>query len=156
MSKIRQTLTEKQLELLQFLYERSRPLKVFTINETQQNISEKLGISRQALNIHLRRLKEMGLIRTGRGFIDLTEKALEVLGKKPGDAFIALKIEPHKRSEAYDQLKKLNVDKIYRVTGDIDVLLQLSQSSLDDVLNKISNINGVKETRTYVVIELVK
>lgn len=156
MSRSKQILTEKQMELLQYLYRRSRPVKVYTVDETQQAISEKLGISRQALNIHLRKLKELGLIRTGRGFIDLTEKALEVLGLKTGDAFIALRIEPHRRVKAYEELKRLPVDKIFRVTGDIDVLMQLSQSNLDDVLNKISNIDGVKETRTYVVIEVVK
>jgi len=156
MSKNKLSLTEKQLELLSYLYERSEPLKVFTVNETQQKISEELGISRQALNIHLRKLKDLGLIRTGRGFIDLTEKALEILGKKSGDAFIALKIEPHKRVEAYNKLKELPVNRVFRVTGDIDVILQLSQSNLDDVLNLISNIEGIRETRTYVVIEVMK
>lgn len=150
------SLTEKQLELLSYLFEKSTPLRVFTVNETQQKISDELGISRQALNIHLRKLKEEGLIRTGRGFIDLTEKALEVLGKKPGDAFIVLRIEPHKRIEAYKELKQLPVEKIYRVTGDIDVIIQLSQSVLDDALNQVTRIDGIKETRTYVVIEIVK
>lgn len=150
------SLTEKQLELLNYLFEKSMPLRVFTVNETQQKISEEIGVSRQALNIHLRKLKEEELIRTGRGFIDLTEKALEVLGKKPGDAFIVLRIEPHKRIEAYRKLKQLPVEKIYRVTGDIDVIIQISQSVLDSVLNEVTRIDGIKETRTYVVIETIK
>jgi len=113
-------------------------------------------VSRQALNIHLRRLRELGLIRTGRGFIDVTERALIVLGRQSGDAFIFLKLDPPKRMQAYEALKQLPVDKVYRVTGDIDVIVQVSQSMLENVLNAINSLDGVKETRTYVVIETLR
>ncbi|MEM3893241.1 MAG: Lrp/AsnC ligand binding domain-containing protein, partial [Thermofilum sp.] len=60
------------------------------------------------------------------------------------------------RLQAYDTLKKLPVDKVFRVTGDIDVIIQVSQSVLDEVLNTINTLDGVRETRTYVVIETLK
>ncbi|MEM0039594.1 MAG: Lrp/AsnC ligand binding domain-containing protein, partial [Thermofilum sp.] len=119
-------------------------------------ISQDIGISRQALNIHLRKLKELGYIRTGRGFIDLTENVLPIIGKQRGDAFIFVKLDPPKRLPAYEAIKELPVDKIYRVTGDIDVILQVSQPMLDEVLDKINTIDGVRETKTYVVIETLK
>ncbi|MEM4669849.1 MAG: winged helix-turn-helix transcriptional regulator, partial [Thermofilum sp.] len=65
-------LTEKQMELLRFLFNRSKPLRVHTVELSQRKISSELGISRQALNIHLRRLRELKFVRTGRGFIDVT------------------------------------------------------------------------------------
>lgn len=150
------TLTEKQIELIKHLFKKSKPMRVFTVTDTQLKISQDIGISRQALNIHLRKLKELGYIRTGRGFIDLTENVLPIIGKQRGDAFIFVKLDPPKRLPAYEAIKELPVDKIYRVTGDIDVILQVSQPMLDEVLDKINSIDGVRETKTYVVIETLK
>ncbi|MEM4411546.1 MAG: Lrp/AsnC ligand binding domain-containing protein [Thermofilum sp.] len=149
-------LTEKQMELLRFLFNRSKPLRVHTVELSQRKISSELGISRQALNIHLRRLRELKFVRTGRGFIDVTDRALSYLGRQEGEAFIFLRLDPPKRLQAYDTLKKLPVDKVFRVTGDIDVIIQVSQSVLDEVLNTINTLDGVRETRTYVVIETLK
>lgn len=149
-------LTEKQTELLRFLLSRSKPMRVYTVELSQRKISSELGISRQALNIHLRRLRELEFVRTGRGFIDITDQALSYLGKQSGEAFIFLRLDPPKRLQAYNALKKLPVDKIHRVTGDIDVIIQVSQSVLEEVLNHINSLEGVRETRTYVVIETLK
>jgi DNA-binding Lrp family transcriptional regulator len=153
---IHTSLTEKQIELIKHLFKKSKPMRVFTVTDTQLKISQDIGISRQALNIHLRKLKELGYIRTGRGFIDLTENVLPIIGKQRGDAFIFVKLDPPKRLPAYEAIKELPVDKIYRVTGDIDIILQVSQPMLDEVLDKINSIDGVRETKTYVVIETLK
>lgn len=149
-------LTEKQVELLRFLFNRSKPLKVHAVELSQRKISSELGISRQALNIHLRKLRELKLVRTGRGFIDITDQALSYLGKREGEAFIFLRLDPPKRLQAYSVLRKLPIDRIYRVTGDIDAIIQVSQSVLEEVLNNINALDGVRETRTYVVIETLK
>ena len=149
-------LTEKQLQLLKTLFKKSKSLKVFTVYETQNKIAQELGITRQALNIHLRKLREEGYIRTGRGFLDLTDKALRALGIKTADVFVTLKIDPKYRLNAYEKIKKLSVEKIYRITGDIDLMVQLSQAYLDEFLNNLTKIDGIKETTTYVVIETLK
>ncbi len=149
-------LTEKQIELLKYLFKKSKPLRVFTVTETQNRIAKDLGISRQALNAHLKKLRELGFLRTGRGFIDLTDKSLQILGKQSGEAIITLKIEPTKRLQIYSALRDLPVEKVYRVTGEIDVIVHVSQSILDDILNRINMLDGVRETRTYVVIETIK
>ena len=91
-------LTEKQLQLLKLLLSKSTPMQVFTVQETQNELARELGVTRQALNVHLRRLREEGLVRTGRGFIDLTEKALEVIGVKAADVFV---LPSHLPSEAF-------------------------------------------------------
>lgn len=149
-------LTEKQLQLLKLLLDRSRAIQVFTVEETQNKLAKELGITRQALNVHLRRLREEGYIRTGRGFIDLTEKALELLGIRTADVFVLVKIEPKLRSHAYSKIKALPVEKIYRVTGEIDLIAVVNQAKLDEFLRRISRIDGVKETITHVVIEVLK
>jgi len=60
-----------------------------------------LGIMRQALNMHLHRLREEDLVRTGRGFVELTSKALEVLGVERANSFVFVKIEPRLRESVY-------------------------------------------------------
>ena len=156
MAHFEEGLTEKQLQLLKTLFKKSKSLKVFTVYETQNKIAQELGITRQALNIHLRKLREEGYIRTGRGFLDLTDKALRALGIKTADVFVTLKIDPKYRLNAYEKIKKLSVEKIYRITGDIDLMVQLSQAYLDEFLNNLTKIDGIKETTTYVVIETLK
>ncbi|MCD6458420.1 MAG: Lrp/AsnC family transcriptional regulator [Thermoproteales archaeon] len=146
-------LTEKQIEILRTLQAESKLIKVFTVEENQSALAKKLGITRQALNVHLRKLKEAGFIRTGRGFIDLTDKALEALGVRTAEAFVAVKIEPRARNQAYSRIKMLPVERVYRVTGDIDLLVVINQALLDDFLKQVSKIEGVKDTITYVVIE---
>lgn len=149
-------LTEKQLQLLKLLLNKSVQMRVFTVQETQNELARELGVTRQALNVHLRRLREEGLVRTGRGFIDLTEKALEVIGVKAADVFVLIKVEPRLRGQAYMKIKSLPVEKIYRVTGDIDLIVLVNQAKLDEFLREASKIEGVRETVTHVVIESLK
>ncbi|CUX77109.1 Lrp/AsnC family transcriptional regulator [Thermococcus chitonophagus] len=148
-------LTNRQVELLRKLYREGKTIEVHTVEKTQDELAEELGITRQALSNHLKVLKELGYIRTGRGFIDLTEKALELLGEKRGDVFIFVKIEPTKRKHVYDAIKKLRVKKIYRVTGDIDLIIEADKSRLDEILEEIAALDGVKETITHVVLGIL-
>ncbi|WP_054839488.1 Lrp/AsnC ligand binding domain-containing protein [Thermococcus sp. JCM 11816] len=150
------TLTPRQLKLLKKLYQDGRTIEVHTVEKTQDELSKELGITRQALSNHLKVLKELGYIRTGRGgFIDLTDKALELLGeKKGGDVFVFVKIEPTKRKQVYDAIRKLNLKKIYRVTGgDIDLIIEADKGRLDEILEEIASLDGVKETNTHLVLE---
>ncbi|MGC8836171.1 MAG: Lrp/AsnC family transcriptional regulator [Infirmifilum sp.] len=150
------TLTEKQFELLNYFFKKSQPIRVYTVTETQSSIAKNLGITRQALNMHLKKLREHGLIRTGRGFIDLTEKAVQMISGQSGTALIMLKLEPQKRLHIYSILREMPLEKVYRVTGEYDVVIHVSQSLLDQVLNKINTLEGVRETKTYIVIETLK
>ena len=156
MSKHKILLTEKQLELLDYLYRVSTPSMVFSVKKTQSQIAKELGITRQALSMHLRKMKELGLIRTGRGFIDLTEEVPEVLGLKGKEAFVFIKVQPSKRDETYQQLKKLPALHIYRVTGEIDVIAIVPQDQLEEFLNKVSKVEGIISTSSHIVIEALK
>ncbi|WP_048150330.1 Lrp/AsnC family transcriptional regulator [Palaeococcus ferrophilus] len=153
MPKVEQALTSRQIELLKKLYRDGKTIEVHTVEKTQDELAGELKITRQALSNHLKVLKELGYIRTGRGFIDLTDKALELLGEKKGDVFIFVRIEPTKRKNVYDAIKKLKLKRIYRVTGDIDLIVEADKTKLDEILEEIASLDGVKETITHVVLE---
>jgi len=145
-------LTSRQFELLEKFYEEGKTIEVRTVKKSQDEIASELGITRQALATHLRTLKVLGFIRTGFGFIDLTEKALKLLGGK-GEVFILVKIEPVKRREVYESIKKLKVKRACRVTGDVDLIIEVDKARLDEVLGEVASLDGVRETRTHIILE---
>jgi len=147
------TLAHRQFELLKKFYKEGKTIEVRTVKKSQDEIASELGITRQALAVHLRTLKELGFIRTGRGFIDLTEEALKFLGEKEGGVFVLVKIEPTKRREVYDAVRKFKVKKACRVAGDVDLIIEVDKTRLDEILEEISSLDGVRETTTHVVLE---
>jgi len=122
----------------------------------QDDLAKQLGISRQALNVHLRKLRDQKYIRTGRGFIDVTEKGLTVLGISSILAFVFVKVFPHKRGKVYKKIEELTIKRAFRVTGDADALIMVERDKLDEILSKLSSIDGVKDTKSYVTIEPIK
>lgn len=150
------SLTDRQVQLLRMLYKASTSTNVFTVKKTQGELAKELSLTRQALNIHLRRLREEGLIRTGRGFIDLTERALQTLGVGTTEAFVFLKIQPSKREYVYERIRKIASSKVFRVTGEIDLVAVVPQARLDLFLESVSGIDGVISTSSHVVISIIK
>ncbi|WP_297070946.1 Lrp/AsnC family transcriptional regulator [Thermococcus sp.] len=151
----RSALTSRQVRLLKKFYTEGKTIEVHTVEKTQDELARELGITRQALSNHLKVLKELGYIRTGRGFIDLTDKALDLLGEKKGDVFVFVRIEPTKRKRVYESVKNLRIKRIYRVTGDIDLIIEADKTKLDEILEEIASLDGVRETITHVVLEVL-
>jgi DNA-binding Lrp family transcriptional regulator len=151
-----ETLTRRSSYLLRTLYEHGKPSSTFTLHLKQDELAKQLGISRQALNVHLRRLRDMGYIRTGRGFIDVTEQGLNGLGISSTPAFILIKVSPFKRGHAYDKIRGLSVQKAFRIAGDVDVLAMVEPEKLDEVLKRLSSIDGIQDTKSYVTIEAIR
>ena len=146
----------KPLRLLHMLYEEGRSTTTYTLNLKQSELAKQLNISRQALNVHLRKLRAQGHIRTGRGFIDVTEKGLSVLGVSVNPAFVFIKVSPYKRVHVYAQIIQLPVERMYRVTGDIDAIVQVEREKLDDALKKLAELDGIEDTKSYVTIQTLK
>jgi DNA-binding Lrp family transcriptional regulator len=138
------------------LYEKGKSTNAYTLQVKQDELAKQLGISRQALNVHLRKLRDLNYIRTGRGFIDVTEKGLSTLGIFSTPAFILVKVSPLKRMYAYDKIKELTVQRAFRIAGDIDALLMVEREKLDDALKRLSAIEGIQDTKSYVTIEIIK
>jgi DNA-binding Lrp family transcriptional regulator len=149
-------LTKRSVQLLRTLYEKSKSTTTYTLNVKQDELSTQLGISRQALNVHLRKLKNRGYIRTGRGFIDVTEKGLSALGISTTPAFILIKVSPIKRIHVYEKIKEIAVSQAFRIAGEVDALIIVERENLDEILKKLCDIDGIQDTRSYVTIETIK
>jgi DNA-binding Lrp family transcriptional regulator len=149
-------LTKRSVKLLKMLYGKGKSTSTYTLRVKQDELSEQLGISRQALNVHLRKLKNAGYIRTGRGFIDVTEKGLSALGVSTTPAFILLKVSPVKRIQVYDRMKEIGVTRAFRIAGEVDALVIVERENLDEILKKLYAIDGIQDTRSYVTIEVIK
>jgi DNA-binding Lrp family transcriptional regulator len=106
--------------------------------------------------VHLRKLKNRGYIRTGRGFIDITEKGLSALGISSTPAFILIKVSPAKRVQVYNKITEIGVWQAFRIAGEVDSLIVVEREKLDGILKKLCDIDGVQETRSYVTIETLK
>jgi DNA-binding Lrp family transcriptional regulator len=146
----------KPLRLLHMLYEEGKATATYTLNMKQSELAKQLNISRQALNVHLRKLRSQGHIRTGRGFIDVTEKGLAILGVSVNPAFVFIKVSPFKRVNTYAQIIQLPVERMYRVTGDMDAIVQVGREKLDDALKKLAELDGIEDTKSYVTIQTLK
>ncbi|MEM2917613.1 MAG: Lrp/AsnC family transcriptional regulator [Candidatus Bathyarchaeia archaeon] len=149
-------LGRRTLRLLHMLQERGKPTTIYSIQIKQNELAKQLGISRQALNIHLRKLRSSGLIRTGRGFIDVTEKGSETLGISVNPAFIFIKVSPKKRTIAYQKMASFPVQRIFRVAGDMDAILIVERDKLDEALRRLSLIEGIQDTKSYITIQTLK
>jgi DNA-binding Lrp family transcriptional regulator len=141
---------------LRTLYEKSKATNTYTLSVKQDELSAQLDISRQALNVHLRKLKNRGYIRTGRGFIDVTDKGLKALGISTIPAFILIKVSPTKRIQVYDKIKEVAVSQAFRIAGDADALIIVERENMDKILKKLYAIDGIQDTKSYVTIETIK
>ncbi|NWF87491.1 helix-turn-helix domain-containing protein [Candidatus Bathyarchaeota archaeon] len=148
--------TRRSVQLLRMLYEKGKYINTYTLIVKQDELAKQLGISRQALNVHLRKLRDLKYIRTGRGFIDVTEKGLNMLGISSAPTFIFIKVSPHKRTYAYEKVKELTAQRAFRITGDVDAVLIVEREKLDEVLKKLSSIDGIQDTKSYVTIGTIK
>ncbi len=151
-----ESLGKRSMQLLRLLYEKGESTNTHTLALKQGELAKQLGISRQALNTHLRKLRDMDAVRTGRGFIDVTEKGIALLGLSASSAFILVKISPVRRIEVYGQIAKLPVQGAFRVAGDVDAILTVEREKLDEALKRLYSIDGILDTRSYVTIENIK
>ena len=149
-------LSGRPLSLLTMLLDKSKPVTFYTLPIKQSELARQLQISRQALNVHLRKLRDVGYIRTGRGFIDITEEGLSLLGVSTNPTFVFLKVSPLKRTEAYKKMAEMPVQRIFRVAGDMDVVVTVQRDKLDEALQRLGAVEGVQDTRSYITIQVLK
>ena len=152
----KETLTQRPLRLLYTLYTQSKPATIYTVQIRQSELAKRLGISRQTLSAYLRKLRSRGYVRTGRGFIDITEDGLRMLGISANPSFVFIRISPLKRKEAHQKLAGLPVQRVFRVSGDMDAVLIVEREKLDEALRKLTSVEGVRFTRSYVTTKTIK
>jgi len=152
----KQILTGRSLRLLHMLYEQGRALSTYTLEVKQSELAKKLEISRQALNMHLRRLREHGCIRTGRGFIDVTEKGLNTLGVSATPAFVFIKVSPLQREKVYQKMTQFPIQRVFRVAGDMDAIVVVERDKLNETLKGLASLDGIQDTKSYVTIQTLR
>lgn len=148
-------LSKSEFRLLSFLRERAKGEYVHRVDLKQSELADKLRISRQALSVKLRPLIDRGYIRTGRGFVELTEKSMTAMGLFGKPAYILVKIEPDKRERVYRELTEAKLGRVNRVAGDVDLVLEVDGSKASKVLDVVSSMKGILQTKTYFTLELL-
>jgi len=147
-------LTGKSLQILELLWENGNRNIVYTCHMNQSDLARKLQITRQALGIHVKRLRERGLLQIGRGFVNVTEEGLKAFGFQSNPVIVTVRISPQSRQEAFRRVKLLPVLEVFRVTGEVDLVLIVHQENLDYVLEMLSGIPGVVDTKSFVTMEV--
>jgi len=140
----------RPLSLLRMLYAKGKTTTSCCVLVKQSELAQQLDISRQALNVHLRKLRQNGCVRTGRGFIDVTEKGLAALGVSTNPAFVFIKFSPIKSGEAYQKLRESSIERVFKATGDVDAVLVVEREKLDATLKRLASIEGIEETKSCV------
>lgn len=151
-----ENLSRRSMQMLRILYGKGKPTSTYSLRVKQDELAKELGVSRQALNAHLRKLRNQNCIRTGRGFIDVTEEGLSTLGVSLTPAFVLMKISPVKRIHVYEKIKELTVQRAFRIAGDVDALVIVEREKLDEVLKKLYSVEGIQDTKSYLTIETIK
>jgi len=147
------SLTGRSFEVLKLLLKNGKRETVYSFHTRQSDLARKLQLTRQALSIHLKRLRESGFVQVGRGFVNITEDGLKAIGYHSSPVIIIVRVSPQRRLEAIGRMKSLSAVEIFRVTGDVDVVLIAEQGRLDNVLETLSKIDGVIEIKSLVSIE---
>lgn len=142
--------TVKSLRILRLLSGSGHRKVVYNVSVGQADLARKLHMTRQALSLHFKKLKESGFVQIGRGFVNITEDGLRAAGYRKDPVIVTLRVLPQRRSEAIERISRLPVIEIFRVTGDVDVVLIVEQDRLDHVLELLSEIDGIIETRSLV------
>ena len=78
------------------------------------------------------------------------------MGVSPNPAFVFCKISPLKRKEAYEKIFQFPVQRVFRVAGEMDIILLIESENLEDALERLANVDGVLDTRTYIAIQTLK
>ncbi len=142
----------RSLQILELLRDIGNRKTFYAVQMGEVDLAQKLQISRQALSLHFKKLRESGFVQIGRGFINVTEDGLRAIGYHKDPVIVTLRILPQKRSETIRKIEAVPAIEIFRVTGDMDVVLIVEQDKLDTVLEILSSIDGVIETKSLVSI----
>ncbi len=137
-------LTEKQKEVLSYFERNSERCSTKMVTGKQEEFAKDFGITRQALGNHIRALKDKGYIRTGRGFINITEDGLAALGKNGSRKVVVLvKISQTNNLEKYMDYP----GEVSYLIGDYDVMIETKDDQLNKVTAKLKKDSFVEESK---------
>jgi Lrp/AsnC family leucine-responsive transcriptional regulator len=122
----------------------------------QAEIARRVGLSTAAVNERLRKLENAGVIRRYVAVVDPRSVGMSIT------AFVEVFIE-HPRHEAVFLERLLELDEVlecHHVTGEFSLLLKVRVRDMDGLqqllLHQINALEGVRQTRTVMVLSTVK
>jgi len=143
-------LDEKDKQLLSILQENGRA--------TLKELSRLTGMRETTIFSRIKKLEKEGVIKEYRAILD--PKALE----KNTMAFILIKYDPSfgfTQREVAEKISKLSeIQEVHIIAGDWDMIAKVREKDIESlgkvVLDKIREIEGVKETVSLIVFEAIK
>lgn len=112
-------------------------------------LARELGISRPAVHDRIKKLEKSGVIQ---GYTIVAAKTPSAALR----AHVLVDLDPKLHDRAIAALRAFRaIRRLYTVSGDSDLLLELTAATaeeLDDVLTRIGNVTGVKQTKTSVLL----
>ncbi len=138
------------LDTLDTLDRRLLALLQANARETAANLARKLGIARTTIIARIARLETRGVIR-GYGVR---------LGGPPADsglrAYVGISVRPKSGAAVLRSLDRIvDIEELCAVSGEFDYLAMLrceSTARLDRVLDEMGGIDGVRQTKTSIVL----
>jgi len=143
-------LDEKDKDILSILQENGRA--------TLKEISRLTGMRETTIFSRIKRLEKRGIIKGYKAILDP-----RALGKNTL-AFILIKYDPSfgfTQREVAEKISKLpEVQELHIIAGDWDMIAKVREKDVESlgkvVLDKIREIEGVKETVSLIVFETIK
>jgi Lrp/AsnC family transcriptional regulator, leucine-responsive regulatory protein len=122
----------------------------------QAEIARQVGLSTAAVNERLKKLENAGHIRRYAAMVDPRSVGVSVM------AFVEVFIE-HPRFEAgfIERMRELNeVQECHHITGEFSLLLKIRVRDMESLqqllIHRLNAIEGVRQTRTVVVLSTSK
>jgi Lrp/AsnC family leucine-responsive transcriptional regulator len=123
---------------------------------SQALIAKTVGLSTAAVNERLKKLEASGVIRRFTALVDPKSVGMQVT------AFIEVFLE-HPRYEDPFLKRILDLDEVqecHHITGEFSVLLKVRLSDMESlqrlVISQLNGLQGVRQTRTVMVLSTVK
>lgn len=111
-------------------------------------------VSESTIYLRIKKLREAGILKGFSANIDY-----KALGKN-SLAYVLVKTSPRQHQRALKVLTNIDdIYEIYDVTGEYQILLKIiveSRLKLNEILNRVRRVNGVREIYTLYVLNTVK
>ena len=134
---------ERDLEILRLLEHDARM--------PWRQLARKLGVSEATIYVRVKRLFEKGIVK---GFS--VKINAEALGLK-FHAFLLVKV----KTSGYERITRLlrgrkYVSRVYEITGQHNLLIEIVARSRDDMLSLIDELRGTREVEDILVLSVIR
>lgn len=123
---------------------------------SQAEVAKRVGLSTAAVNERLKKLEQAGVIRRFTALVDARAVGMSVT------AFVEVFIE-HPRFEAAFLARVMKLDEVlecHHITGEFSLLMKVRVEDIESLqqllLHQLNGMDGVRQTRTIMVLSTVK